>query len=608
MSAELLEFYERELSYIRRLAGQFAEEHPKIAERLRLGKEGSVDPHVERLLEGFAYLTARVRQKLDDEFPEITESLLGVLYPHYQAPLPSMAIAQLDLDPDQKELTEGHSVPRNTMLETDSIDGEPCRFRTCYSATLWPIDVEAATLSRPPFKAPAAPIADRAVALLRLSLRCRSDKMTFPELKLDSLRFFLKGQAQHIYRLYELIFNNTLGVAVAASPQASEATLLPKSCLTAVGFERDEGLLPYSARSFLGHRLLSEYFAFPEKFLFVDIAGLTGRFPPKLGNRLELFFYLDRTTPELEPNVSADTFRLGCVPIVNLYRQRAEPIQLTQTEYEYRVVPDARRPLAHEIYTVDRVTASTPDAQQVDYQPFFSVKHAGNPPDRYWHASRRAAERGDGKADRGTEVFVSFVNLELLPSTAGGSTVDIETTCLNRDLPLRLPFGGDQPRLQISEGGGLVGRITCLTPPTPTLRPAMKRGLLWRLISHLSLNYLSLVESGDGAEALREILKLYNFTNSAETEKAIAGLVGVSGRRIVGRAGGGAFCRGIEITLVFDEEKYTTSGLYLFASVLERFLGLYCTVNSFSKLVVRTKGGEGVLKEWPPRLGERVLI
>ena len=214
MGNELLPYYNRELSFIRRLGAQFARDHPKIAGRLRLGEEGlSEDPHVERMIEAFAYLTARIRRKLDDEFPEITSSLLDVLYPHYLAPIPSMAIVQLDLDPGQNEATEGHTIPRHTMLETEPIQGEPCRFQTCYPVTLWPIEVSEASLRKPPFRAPDTPWTKKAAAVLRLSLACRARAVRFADLKLGSLRFFLKGQPQHVYRLYELIFNHTIGVA-----------------------------------------------------------------------------------------------------------------------------------------------------------------------------------------------------------------------------------------------------------------------------------------------------------------------------------------------------------------------------------------------------------
>jgi type VI secretion system protein ImpG len=612
MSDELLPYYNRELSYIRRLAAQFAQAHPKIAGRLRLGPDSSEDPHVERMIEAFAFLNARVRHKLDDEFPEITEALLGVLYPHYQAPVPSMAIVQLELDPGQNQLTAGFTLPRDATIETELIDGEPCRFRTCYPVTLWPIDVQAVSLHQAPFRAPTTPHSTGAASVLSLSLACRDTEVLFSALTMGSLRFFLKGQAQHVYRLYELIFNNTLEVALADSADDEAPILLERDCIKPVGFARDEGMLPYTARSFLGYRLLTEYFAFPLKYLFFDLA-LSPALLSRIGNRLEIFFYLDQSAPDLENNVSTDTFRLGCSPMVNLYRQRADPIALTDTDYEYRVVPDERHPLANEIYSIDRVTASSPDGEQVEYRPFFSILHGAE--DRtgpaYWHAMRRPGENKEKPGDHGTEVYLSLVDLDLLPVGHADWTLDVETTCLSRDLPHRLPFGGDQPRLQLSEGGALVSRVVCLTAPTRTLRPAMRRGALWRLISHLSLNHLSLVDDGDKAQALREVLKLYDFADSPETRKMIEGVLHIHHRRVVGRVRGdhsGAFCRGVEVTVQFDEERFSGSGLFLFATVLERFLSLYCSINSFTKFIATSKGREGELRRWPPRMGEKILV
>jgi type VI secretion system protein ImpG len=612
MSEELLPYYNRELSFIRRLGAQFAKDHPKIAGRLRLDGEGlSEDPYVERMIEAFAYLNARTRHKLEDEFPELTEALLGVLYPHYQAPIPSMAIVQFELDPEQKQLTAGHTIPRHTALETESIEGEPCRFRTCYPVTLWPVGMQAASLSKPPFTAPATPRSSQAQAVLRLVLRCADPKLTFADLEIPALRFFLKGQPQYVYRLYELIFNNTIEVALANGADDAAPVVRDPDCLFPVGFERDEGLLPYTARSFLGYRLLTEYFAFAEKFLFMDLAGLDSGMLKRIGNRLEIFLYLNRSATDLEQNLS-DVFRLGCTPVVNLYAQRAEPIQFTQTDFEYRVVPDARRPLAHEVYSVERVTATSPEGDQVEYVPFFSVKHAlpEGAVQAFWYGTRRPAEHTKGDIDHGTEVYLSLVDLNFRPSGKADWTLDVQTTCLNRDLPHRLPFGGDQPRLQMSEGGGLVSRIVCLTPPSRTLRPAQREGTLWRLISHLSLNHLSLVENSDKAEALREILKLYDFVDNAETRKMIDGLLSVASKRVVGRISGaaGGFCRGVEVALRFDEERFSGSGLFLFASVLERFLAMYCTVNSFTRLVATVQGRDGELRRWPPRMGERVLV
>jgi type VI secretion system protein ImpG len=276
------------------------------------------------------------------------------------------------------------------------------------------------------------------------------------------------------------------------------------------------------------------------------------------------------------------------------------------------VVPDARRPLAHEIYSIDRVVATSPDNKQIELHPFYSVRHAveGRQQRAFWHATRRPAGYAAGQIDRGTEVFLSIVDLDFLPSAPADWTLDVETTCLNRDLPRRLPFGGGQPRLQLSSGAPL-SRVACLTPPTPTLRPLLQRGTLWRLISHLSLNHLSLVDSEHGADALREILKLYDFMDSAETRAMIEGVLSVRGQRVVGRVGGSVaagFCRGFQVTVHFDEERFSGSGVYLFAAVLERFLGLYASLNSFSKMVATTNKREEAMCRWPPRAGEKILL
>ncbi|HYT94443.1 MAG TPA: type VI secretion system baseplate subunit TssF [Gemmataceae bacterium] len=613
MSDELLPYYNRELAFIRRLGAEFAEAHPKIAGRLRLGPDTTEDPHVSRLIEAFAYLNARTRFKLEDDFPEITDAMLGVLYPHYLHPVPAMAILQFALDPAQAELTTGYTIPAGTAIETEPIQGEPCRFRTSYPVTVWPIEVESASLSGPPFTAPATANSWQAAAVLRLVLRTRSAAVPWSAMPLTALRFFLKGLPQHVYALYELLFNNVIEVALAGSPDRAPAVVLGADALRPVGFEADEGMLPYPARSFPGYRLLTEFFAFPSKFLFVDLTGLDERILGQVGNRLEVFIYLSRTSADLEQNLSDDTFRLGCTPMVNLFRQRAEPIPLTHTEPEYRVVPDVRRPMAMEVYSVDRVAATSPSGEEVEYLPFYSTRHAEGDAGRqaFWYATRRPAGRKEGQVDFGTEVFLTLVDLGFQPSAPADWTVDVETTCLNRDLPFRLPFGGDQPRMQLSEGGGPLAPLVCLTPPTRTLRPAFRHGARWRLISHLVLNHLSL-EGEEGTSALREILKLYDFTDSADTRSMIDGVVRVSSRRIVGRVRSRreveAFGKGVEVTVQFDEDRFSGSGLFLFASVLERFLALYCTVNSFTRLIATTTRREGELHRWPPRAGAKILL
>jgi type VI secretion system protein ImpG len=599
------------------LGAEFAQAYPKIAARLRLGADGSQDPHVERLVQAFAYLNARTRHKLDDDFPELTDALLGILYPHYLAPTPSMSIVQFLLDRSQAELTAGYEVRVGTAIETEGVDGEPCRFRTCYPVRLWPLEVTAAELHARPFSAPPTSLAREAVAMFRIELHTLAPAVAVSQLGFRSLRFYLHAaQSQNVFALYELLFNHTLEIAVAASAGDDQFVVLPKSAIKPVGFSRDEGLWPYSARSFLGYRLLSEFFALPQKFLFFELTGLDPRRLPAKSNRMEIFFLLNRTVQDLEHGVSADVVRLGCTPIANLFEQRADPFVLTQRQTEYRIIPDARRPRALEIYSVNRVRATSPEGEEEEYYPFYSVRHTEEAAERntFWYATRRPGEQhpDSHERDNGTEVYLSLVDLKFSPAAEAEWTVEVETTCVNRDLPQRLPFGTDRPRLDLPDGRGPISRVICLLAPTPTRRPPRRHGAFWRLVSHLSLNHLSIAEGDQAADALREILKLYDVVDSEHTQTMIQGLLRVRSRRIVGRAGGvlGGLCRGVEIDVQLDEQKFSGSGAYLFGCVLDRFLGLYCSLNSFTKLVCGTKQreGQGEPWRWPPRTGEKIVL
>ncbi len=628
MRDELLGYYERELTFLRHIGAEFAQKYPKIAARLLLEPDKCEDPHVERMIEAFAFLASRIHLKIDDEFPEITESLLNVLYPHYLAPIPSMSIAQFSLDPTQGKLTTGYRLERGTLLYSRPIQGTPCRFRTCYPVTLWPIEVAAASLES------LDPVGSRgkwAEAVLKISLRCLNDTR-LAELRLgadeksaviDRLRFYLNGEAQLVYPLYELLFNDNHHIrrvelhprsnkrSAGTSARHGESIVLPPSSIKAVGFETDEGMLGYTARSFIGYRLLTEYFAFPEKFLFFDLTGLDQAARAGFGDQFDVLIYLREVTPPRAP-VTADTFQLGCAPIVNLFTKIAEPIQLTQQQHEYRVIPDVHRQMATEVYSVDSVVTTDPYLERSrEFQPFYSYRHAyeREQAETFWYATRRPSQRMD---DPGTEVYLSLVDLDFNPHVPAVETITVHTTCTNRDLPGKLPFGGREGDFEV-EGAGPLAPVRCLRKPTDTLRPPLRRGAHWRLISHLSLNHLSLVTGEqDGAPvALREILMLYDFMDSAATRKQIAGIERVTARRVVRQTGsriGTGFVRGLETTIEFDEEQYVGSGVFLFASVLERFLGLYASLNSFNQLVVKTKQREGEVKRWLPRAGQQILL
>ena len=622
MSDALFPYFRRELDALHRLGADFAKAHPKIAGRLRLGPDGADDPQVERLLEGVAFLAARVQHRLDDEFPELTDALLGLLYPHYLAPFPSCFIARLE---PAEGLQAAAVLKAGLTVDTEPVRGERCRFRTAYPVTLWPVEVESVRLQGLPFTAPLNPaVQGRAAACLRIVLRCRSKDMSFARLGMDHLRIFLRG-AQAL-RLHELLCGHALAVGYAEGPADAGAVILPPEAIAPVGFAPEEALLPWPTRSFSGFRLLSEYFAFPQKFLFLDLCGMQARTLAGAGGRLEVFVWLDRGAPELERSVDAGAVALGCTPLVNLFPKHCEEVSLDDTATEYRIVPEVRRAGTQEVWSVERVWEQVSDGSARPWRPFHRLTHAdpdAGVPGGFYSLARRAA----GGTDQGTEVYLAPHDPKAKPEEARDAVLSVEALCLNRDLPQELPFGGGRPALTLVEGAPAVAQLQALTAPTRTLRRPLRDGGAWRLVSHLSLGHLSVVGGEDGAAALREVLRLYDLVDSTETRAAIGALLEVSAEAGVarlpreargptdprGRTGpagplGGSFCRGLDVALTFDERVWDTGGLYLLAAVLDRFLALHATVNAFTRTRATLRGRGDPVAEFPARAGARILL
>jgi type VI secretion system protein ImpG len=596
---ELLRYYKDELTYLRRMGGEFARLYPRVATRLELGRDECADPQVERLLESFAFLTARLQRDLDGELPEITTALLGVLYPQLASPVPPMSVARFDVDPEQGKLTTGFPIARHTPLFAYTSAGHACRFRTCYDVKLWPLLVEYAGFEDTG-QFDFLDTMTNVAAVLRVKLRVAGG--TLADLELKRLRFYLNGDPALAGTLYELLFSNTRGVALLPEGE-SRPVHLPQGSILPVGFDANEDVLPYPAQAHPGYRLLQEYFAFPEKYHFFDLDHLDAH---RRGSTLDILFLLDRMPAEYL-SVDADTFALGCTPVINLFRKTTEPIRLDHRSLEYRLVPDKRRERTTEIHSVLSVSATSGADERTRYfEPFYSYNHAmdGDEHRAFWHARRQPSLNRDIP---GSEVFLSFLDLDFKPTRAPADTVYAHTLCTNRELATQLPAGA---ALQIEEQAPLFG-ISCLTKPTFPAQPPLRGAAMWRLVSHLSLNHLSLSEGRDSLAALREILKLYSAADRPSTQQKIAGLVGLECRKVVRRVGTDAwrgFCRGTEVTIEFDEDMYVGSGAFLLGAVLDKFFALYASVNSFTQLRIKSRQREGVWKQWPPTAGEKIVL
>jgi type VI secretion system protein ImpG len=624
MDERLLEHYNTELRHLREMAGEFAREFPKIAGRLALDKDAKEicpDPYVERLLEGFAWLAARVHLKLDAEFPRFTQSLLETVYPHYLSPIPSMAIVRFDPAPNESALVEGVTIPRGTLVRSSLGKGErtSCTFQTAHAVRLLPLRI----IETRYFTRDIAELNLPAELQCKAAFRIRLDAtvpVPFKNIALDPLTFFLRGADEFPAMIYEQILGKGLGVAIQTPEQRGKTlAVLPRETLRRVGFVEDESLLPPSPRSFEGYRLLREYFAFPQRFLFVGMHGLAAGLKQCTGQQTDLIILLSEADTRLENRVDASAFELFCTPVINLFPKTLDRISLSERFSEFHVVADHNRPLDFEIFEIQNVTGYGAEAgEEQEFRPFYLARDADAATAAFYTMNRAprvltAKEKQFGRrsAYAGTEVFLSLVDANSAPYRTDLRQLGIKALCTNRHLPIQMAVGVGRTDFTMDENAPVTS-IRCLSNPTLP-RPSRAEGrFTWRLVSHLSLNYLSLIEGkGDeGVVALREMLRLYADANDRQVARQIEGLLKVQSKPIVRRIpapGPITFARGLEITLTFDETAFEGTGVFVLGAVLEQFFAKYVSLNSFTETVIRTQQ-RGEIMRWPPQMGRRQII
>ncbi|PIE83140.1 MAG: type VI secretion system baseplate subunit TssF [Candidatus Contendobacter odensis] len=621
MDPRLLEYYNRELQHLRELGGEFAHEYPKIAGRLGLEGLECADPYVERLLEGFGFLAARVQLKMDDEFPRFTQHLLEIIYPHYLAPTPSMLIAQFQPDPAQGALNKGFVIPRGEKMRSLLAKGEqtPCEYLTAHDVTLWPIKLAEAHYfaGKEPVTSLDLPNLPKVRAGIRLRLRTTLPSLPFNKLALAQLPLFLNGSDGLPGHLYEQLLANTVMVVARGNQPVPWHEVIAAPAIQRLGFENEQGLLPYTPPSFQGYRLLHEYFTFPQRYLFVELTGLEAAVQRCQTHELELLILLDRADATLENTINTDHFSLFCAPAINLFPKRLDRIHISNQVAEHHAVPDRTRPMDYEIYQVTSVTGIGAEGEEQEFLPFYAdYDRIGQTNHQAFYAvhrlprvlSSRQQRNGPRSSYSGHEIYLSLVDAHEAPYRSNLRQLAITALCTNRDLPLHMPLGRGDTDFSLASGAP-VSVVRCLAGPTRPHPSAARGDIAWRLISHLSLNYLSLADSDErqGAVALRELLALYGNMTESAIRKQIEGVRSVSAKPITRRApiaGPIALARGLEVTVSLDELAFEGVGIFLLGAVLEQFFAKYVSLNSFTETVIRsTERGE--VMRWPARIGQR---
>ena len=620
MDQRLLEYYDRELRYLRELGGEFAAEFPEVARQLELSAVACADPYVERLLEGFAFLAARVHLKLDAEFPRFTEHLFEMVCPNYLAPTPSVAVARFTPDPRQAALAQGFSIPRGSRVRANvpGTNRAPCTFSTGHDVTLWPLEL--ISLRHSTHTGDLGPIPSESRRTIRSTLRIgvRSFHDTpLCQLAVKDLVVYIVGQDAASARLYELLHSAAIGIMVRPE-QASRAYACPRARVAPFGLADDEAIFPAGARSFQGYRLLQEYFALPSRFAFAQLQNLAAGFAACQESRAEIVILLDRHEPQLEAVASPTQLGLFCTPVVNLFEQAADRIPLSNRSHEYHVVVDRTRPLDYEVHSITGVTGHGSRANtRRDFQPFYACtdRSVGNGEPAYYTAHRqprvpssKQKRVGARSGYVGSEVFLSLVDGAEAAYAPDLRQLSVSTRCTNRDLPLALLQGSDF----FIDSGAPVAGIACVAGPSAPRAAHAWGATSWRLISHLSLNYLSITDApdGQGAATLRELLQLYGDVAEPSVQRQIEGVRSISSAPIVRRlpiAGPLSYGRGLELTLELDERAFEGTGVCLLGAVLERFFAKYVSINSFTEMALRTSQRGEVLR-WPARVGGRPLL
>ncbi|PHV37543.1 type VI secretion system baseplate subunit TssF [Janthinobacterium sp. BJB304] len=600
---QLLPYYERELGLFRQYTREFSSRYPKAAGRLLIAGDTCEDPHVERLIQSVALLTARVAKRLDDAYPQFTHSLLETLYPHYLRPFPSCSIVRIAADeaPGGGQLAQVAHVARGTVLRSQPVQGVACKFTSAYDVTLAPLAISRLHFSPLIDAPPGLRLPAGASALLSIQFTSSSDNYQLDQAGLSSLRLFADGEPSVRAALLDALFLRGMGAYVALD-EHSPWLAVDGTPMAPAGYADDDALIPVSARSHPALRLLTEYFAFPEKFHFIDVAwSLLAALLPKQCRQFTLHLPLkgvrsDSHEARLLSGVSRDNLLPGCTPVVNLFAKSGVPIRLTHTEPDYALVADATHAFAYDIHSIETVTLVRKDEageRLSTFLPLYATPQGSRTEHgQYWLAHRDEAVAA---VSPGHEMRLSLIDPQFSPGSAACATVSTQLLCSNRDLPTQLHYGSPSGDLLAEDvPDGIPARF--LRKPTPSMR--FLADTHWRLIAHLSLNYSSLTQAGLGD--FQKMLSLYDLPHSPTTQRLIQGIVTLehgSTRAWMPTVPFPTLMPGIAIRLGIDEQAFVGSSVYIFAQVLQRYFALNSQLNCFSQLTLLShRSGEEILR------------
>jgi len=623
MDPRLLDYYNRELSYMRELGAEFAQQHPKVAGRLGMTGIEVADPYVERLLEGFAFLAGRIHLKMDAEFPRFSQRLLELVYPHYLKPTPAIGIARLTPSLSEGGVTAAYEIPRHTVLRSPIAPGQvtSCQFRTAHHVTLLPLDLTQASIEGPSTRITAQDIpADKTVrSSLRMSFSTHN-KMEVRKLGAKRLSLYISGPAERASHLLELVGGRVLGGYLSWQEHGSTRQhWISPSSIRCDGISEEESLLPYDNRSFSGYRLLHEYFACPDRFRFFSVNNLDHVLTAIADSAFTITLLFDQAATALEKVVDKKDFELHCTPIINLFPWRGDRVDISLGSFEHHILADKTRPLDYEVHSISQLYGYTAsNVEQQVFRPIFeTLSDHGNLPTEAFFSWRReprklseTARRGGTRSGYiGSEVFVQLVDRNDAPYSKTIERIAPDMLCTNRDLSLLMGTDGERD-LQLTISAPVSG-VTILGGLTPPIVAMAERDITWKLLTHLHLNYHTLTDlnAEDGAKVMRDLLSLYSPLGGRGVRGQAEAVRSLSTKPMVYRmpmAGPIVFGRGVQFETKVDESSFAGSSPWLFGAILEQFLTRHVSINAAVQMRMSTLQ-RGTFATWPVRAGSRPI-
>jgi type VI secretion system protein ImpG len=631
MNPRLLSLYEQELRYFRESTGEFAKQFPKIAGRLGIDNTEIADPYVERLIEATAFLSARVNLKLNSEYPHFTQNFLEIVYPNFLAPTPAMMVLQITPDLLDANLAAGVKIPKGSGVRALQSAGQNtyCEFMTSQDLTMYPIQISKVDYFR---YAPDLPLAQHPRARdiqggLRITLEATAE-LNFSQVDLPELLLHFSGTEDVAWQLQECFLGDPVGVLVRGiDPNGAPigATMeLPGSVIQAVGLQDFESLLPQSNAGFSGYRLLHEYFAFSQKFQFARITELANALKRCASEKVEIIVLFSRGDAGLEKLVSTANLQLNCVPAINLFSKRIDRVNVSDSSFEFHLVPDRTRPQDFEIYNTTDVTgfgkADKSEGGEQKFHPFYAAYHGSRYQHPAYYTTRREPRllsakqktQGNRTSYIGSEMFMQLVDPQEAPYSLQLKQLGVTALCSNRDLPVVMPMNRASDFEFLD--GYAVQSIKAVRGPSRPALPLFGVDSSWQLIDHLSLNYLSIADASpeQAAAHMKETLQLYSKITDESRLSQINGLKAVHTKPIHRRLpmrGPIAFGRGLEITAEVDELAFHGGSVFLFGLMLSEWFKRHATTNTFVETVLRSHNRSKVERmRWRPSVGHRTIL